>query len=240
MKRLLQGIIILAALLALPVFSANAQGDGPTLTATVIFDAVFLREGPGLEYASVGEAVRDDTLTLVGRSEDGAWFQTQLADESLAWVANYLVSVDGDPGNLPVAGALPDAVIVPPGCDYFNIGPFFATSEQSIILVQGWEAATRDLVEQYVDDVIQVVSFDGRLISTYAAYRQEITANDARGTWQVFWVFDMGPVAAGEHRIEWTQMFNGAITDGLDADGDGQPDSYGPEAMTYGCTLIVE
>lgn len=241
MKKALALVLALALLgLALP---AAAQGAPTPLTATVIFDAVYLRQGPGIHFPVAGEARHGDTLAVVGRNEDGSWFLVQLADGGTAWLADYLVSLDGDPATLPVADApapASSALLVPPGCEYFNIGPFYGAVGQSVVLVQGWEAATRELVEEYLSSVIQLVTFDGRLISTYNAYAGEITFDEGRGTWQVFWRFDMGPVSAGQHRTEWTQMFSRPITDGLDASGDGQPDTYGPDPVTYGCTLIIE
>lgn len=241
MKTIVQLFVVLVLFaLALP---ANAQGGESTLTASVIFDAVYLRLGPGPEYPVAAQAARDDMLTLDGRSADGAWYRVALPDGSSAWLASYLVTVNGDPSTLPVAGPPAPADLalrVPPGCEYFNIGPFRGSAGQPIYLVQGWEAATRELVQEYLNNVLQVVTFDGRMISTYTAYASEITFNQTRGTWQIFWEFRMGPVSAGQHRIEWTQLFNRAITDGLDNNGDGQPDTYGPEATTYGCTLIVQ
>ena len=46
-------------------------------------------------------------------------------------------------------------------------------------------------------------------------------------------------VSAGGHRIEWTQMFDREVTDGLDDDGDGVLNTYGPGVVTYGCTIII-
>jgi len=234
-------ILLISMVLLGSALPAAAQGGSTTLTATVIFDTVYLREGPDVSFAVVAEASRGDVLTLTGRTDDGTWYQVQLADGQSAWLADYLITVDGSGAALPVVEApISDEVIVPPGCEYFNIGPFYGSAGQSVVLVQGWEAASRELVQEYMDNVVQIVTFDGRIISTYAAYASEITFNEARGTWQVFWRFDMGPVSVGEHRTEWTQMFNRAISDGLDANGDGQMDTYGPDPLTYGCTLIIQ
>jgi hypothetical protein len=235
---LLALVLILAA--ALPVM---AQGTGPTVTATVVFDAIQLREAPDLAAPAIGQAARDEVLTLTGRTADSTWYQTALDDGTPVWLAAYVVHLDGDGASLPVieaAAAQTDTIFVPPGCDYFNIGPFHARVGQRVILTQGWAAASEALVQDYLNGVLQIVSFDGRLISTYAAYASDVFYDEASGTYQVFWSFDMGPIAAGVHTTEWTQIFDGPISDGLDANNDGQPDTYGPDPVTYTCTIIIE
>lgn len=239
-----KAILVLTLILLLPglALPAAAQGDAATLNATVVFGTIIVREGPDLSYPEIAQAAQGETLTVTGRTEDGAWYQVAL-DDSTGWVAEYLVTLDGNSAVLPVIALEPAQsaeLYVPPGCDLFNIGPFYGRTGQSIILTQGWEAATRELVDDYLASVIQIVSFDGRLISTYSAYKTEVFYNETTDTWRVFWSFNMGPVAAGQHYTEWTQMFNRQITDGLDNNGDGQPDQYGPEAATVGCTIIIE
>ncbi len=232
--------LIILTLLLVAAVPAAGQGSGP-VTASVIFGSAFLRDGPTTDGSVITEAVQGDTLTLSGRTADSAWYMAVLEGGETVWVASFAVSISGDVSLLPVITPRSPEIIVPPGCEYFNIGPFYGAAGQSIVLVQGWEAATRDQVEDYRNGVLQVVYFDGRLISTYAAYASDITFDEARGTWQVFWRFDMGPVAVGEHRVEWTQMFNNrTFSDGLDANNDGRPDVYGPEPVTYGCAVIIE
>ncbi len=241
MKKALFALMTLALLLGLSL-GAAAQGEGATLNASVVFSTIIVREGPDLTTPEIARATQGETLTVTGRTPDGAWYQIALEDGS-GWVAEYLVTLDGSATTLPmIAIELPQSaeLYVPPGCDHFGIGPFYGRTGQSIILTQGWEAATRELVDEYLSSVIQIVSFNGRLISTYSAYRSEVFYNEPTDTWRVFWSFDMGPVAAGEHTTEWTQMFNRQITDGLDNNGDGQPDQYGPDATTARCTLIIE
>lgn len=234
-------LTILSLLLILAVAMPSAAQGGNPVTASVIFGSAILRDGPTTGSSVIAEAVQGDTLTLVGRTADSTWYMAALANGQTVWVASFAVTVNGDISQLPVTTPLSPEIIVPPGCEYFNIGPFYGTAGQSVVLMQGWEATTRDQVEDYVSNVLQVVYFDGRLISTYAAYASEIILNEASGTWQVFWRFDMGPVAIGEHRVEWTQMFNNrTLTDGLDANHDGAADVYGPNPVTYGCTVIIE
>jgi hypothetical protein len=237
-------LIVLTFLLLLPAVPAAAQGgDSASIQATVIFGTAILREGPGLDFPATAQLNQGEALTITGRTNDSAWYQVLLPDGGAAWVADYVVSLEGASGGLPVIDVtrpIASEQYVPPGCDYFGIGPFRGYSSQSIILTQGWEAASRELIDEYLNNVVQIVSFDGRLISTYSSYRSEVFYNEPTGTWRVFWSFNMGPVAAGEHITEWTQMFSQQITDGLDSNGDGQPDRYGPDLLVSRCTLIIE
>ncbi|MBN2471664.1 MAG: SH3 domain-containing protein [Anaerolineae bacterium] len=241
MKKVLLAISLLTLLLTLSL-GVSAQGEGTSLNASVVFGTIIVREAPELTAPEIARAAQGESLTITGRTESGEWYQVALEDGT-GWVAEYLVALEGSAAALPViAVAAPqsDRLYVPPGCDQFGIGPFFGKTGQSVILTQGWEAASRELVDEYISSVIQIVSFDGRLVSTYSAYRTDVFYNEPTDTWRVFWSFDMGPVAAGQHTTEWTQMFNRQITDGLDHNGDGQPDQYGPEATTATCTLIIE
>ncbi|GAB4570989.1 MAG: hypothetical protein Kow0077_06560 [Anaerolineae bacterium] len=242
MKKLLW-LLLAVILFPSAAIPARAQGNSPILQATVVFGTIIVREGPGLDFAQIGQAAQGETLPVTGRNSDSTWFEVQLPDGTPGWVADYVVSLDGSPASLPIIEVerpVSDTLYVPPGCDYFGIGPFYGTTGQSIVLTQGWEAATRELLDEYLTNVIQIVRFDGRLISTYSAYRGEPFYNEATDTWRIFWSFNMGPVAAGEHRIEWTQMYNTPISDGLDGNNDGQPDTYGPDPFSAGCTLIIE
>ncbi len=241
MKKTLIPLILLLGLgLAWP---AAAQDTPPTLTATVVFGTAIIREGPDLAYPVVAQAAQNETLTAIGRTEIGDWYQVTLADGGSGWLADYLVTLDGSAALLPVIvveAPWSDTLYLPPGCEYFGIGPFRGRVGQSVVLTQGWEAASPELIEEYLASVIQIVSFDGRLVSTYNAYRGEVFFNEPTGTWRVFWSFDMGPIAAGEHVTELTQMFSRPITDGLDANGDGQPDQYGPDPITSRCAFSIE
>ncbi|HEY6041233.1 MAG TPA: SH3 domain-containing protein [Anaerolineae bacterium] len=72
----------------------------PQATATVeqiigrVKDAANVRAGPGTVYAILGGLSRDKTLTLVGKSEDGRYFQFENPDRnSLGWVFADLVEI---------------------------------------------------------------------------------------------------------------------------------------------------
>lgn len=60
-----------------------------------------LRTGPGTEYESVGNLSAGETVEVVGRSENGAWYQ--LADGN--WIARF--QVDQAPLTLPIVQVTP-------------------------------------------------------------------------------------------------------------------------------------
>ncbi|HHY55059.1 MAG TPA: SH3 domain-containing protein [Chloroflexi bacterium] len=96
--------ISLAALLPTPTPQAVVVEAAPAaeaaLPATVI-TAANLRQAPSTEAPIVGAATEGETLTIVGQTADGAWFQL----ESGAWIFAQLVN--NPPANIPVVEAPP-------------------------------------------------------------------------------------------------------------------------------------
>lgn len=81
------------------------EAGAPTGTVNAP-DGIFLRTGPGTSYPTVGAAPQGDSGTLVGISEDGAWYV--VAAPSLpggqVWVAAEFVNAE-NAGDLPVIPA---------------------------------------------------------------------------------------------------------------------------------------
>lgn len=82
----------------------------PTTATAVVLQGANLRNGPSTDFGIVGAAQQGETVTLVGRSADGAWFQTQAG----AWIFGQLL--DNAPADLPVVEtpALPAAPAAEP------------------------------------------------------------------------------------------------------------------------------
>jgi serine/threonine protein kinase/uncharacterized protein YgiM (DUF1202 family) len=92
--------------------------DTPTLTLTLtpatpevraVRDLV-VRGGPGSQYPQVGQLLTDQSLIILGVSEDGAWYQVLLPDGRWGWVASAaaLVRTAGNIAGVPVAPAPTD------------------------------------------------------------------------------------------------------------------------------------
>ncbi len=96
-------LLKLAAALALAagfVFSGHSQAAGVTVTA---LHAAYVRGGPGLHYAIVGELAAGELALATGRSNSaGSWLRIDRAG-AVGWVAHYAVTVQGDPRLLSLA-----------------------------------------------------------------------------------------------------------------------------------------
>ncbi len=76
----------------------------PPLTAKVIELRVNLRAAPSTNAKIIGTVVKNDQFTLLGRSQDGKWYQASLVGKTApVWVfGGTLQIVSGDPKTLPV------------------------------------------------------------------------------------------------------------------------------------------
>lgn len=83
----------------------------PITTTVVVVDAVAntnanLRDAPGTNGAVVGNVSTGEALELVGKNDQGDWFQVLRADGSRAWIYGPLITIplDEDVLDLPVMG----------------------------------------------------------------------------------------------------------------------------------------
>ncbi len=69
--------------------------------------SLVLRSGPGSQYPRVITLDADQTLNIVGISEDGAWYQVMIPDGTTAWLSSSPALVDtlGDLRGVPIAEA---------------------------------------------------------------------------------------------------------------------------------------
>lgn len=84
----------------------------PIGVATVKGDAVNVRAGPGTNYAVVTKASKGDKFSVYARNDDGGWLQVSL--DARQWVAAYLVELDVNIEQVPVAGNIPPTPTVAP------------------------------------------------------------------------------------------------------------------------------
>jgi uncharacterized protein YraI len=93
-------------LLPTPTPQAVVDAAAPVAEAVqpaTVITAANLRQSPSTEAPIVGAATEGETLTIVGQTADGAWFQL----ESEAWIFAQLVN--NPPADLPVVEAPPAA-----------------------------------------------------------------------------------------------------------------------------------
>ncbi len=79
----------------------------PATPIAMVRRELAVRLGPGPEYPIVATINDEAVLSIVGISDDGSWFQVQLPDERLAWLAASVSLVDaaGDLAGVPIAQA---------------------------------------------------------------------------------------------------------------------------------------
>ncbi len=70
----------------------------------IIETRVNVRAAPNVTAKIIGKVVRDEQLSLIARSQDGAWYQVRLADLAEAsWVFGETLEITtGDPNTLPI------------------------------------------------------------------------------------------------------------------------------------------
>jgi hypothetical protein len=71
-------------------------------TAIVLNKSINLRAGPGKSYDILGSLEKGQEILITGRNEQGDWLCFDTWEGGEAWVYGPLVSLDGDPLDLPV------------------------------------------------------------------------------------------------------------------------------------------
>jgi uncharacterized protein YraI len=79
----------------------------PTPFVVVQGDRVNARSGPGVSDELVGELAPGAQLSVVGKNEDGAWWQVCCLDGQQVWVIGELVAMQGAPEAVAVAASIP-------------------------------------------------------------------------------------------------------------------------------------
>jgi uncharacterized repeat protein (TIGR01451 family) len=119
-------------------------GDGATgegLHALVTVDQLNVREGPGTSFALIGSFIAGDRLTVVSRSEDGAWWYICCLPNNIpGWVSSQLVEPEFDRSQaatlIPVFGSEPAATPTPAGTPQPPARPDQSASQP---LIMGFE-----------------------------------------------------------------------------------------------------
>lgn len=81
----------------------------PDFAYVVTNQTVNLRSGPGTAFARVGQAEAGQRYRILGKNEDGSWWQIQLADGKEAWIVGDLVQALGPIDQVEVAANIPAA-----------------------------------------------------------------------------------------------------------------------------------
>ena len=77
--------------------SATVSSVPQKQVSAVTTDVLNIRAGPGIDYAVKGQLKQGDTITIIGKSADGLWWQY-----SGGWVSATYIKADGDTSAVPV------------------------------------------------------------------------------------------------------------------------------------------
>ena len=86
----------------------------PTTPFVVADGAVNVRSGPGTSFGTVGQLAAGERAPILGKNENGSWWQIELPNGSPAWVIAELVGTAGPADQVAVAKDIPQAVAAAP------------------------------------------------------------------------------------------------------------------------------
>jgi serine/threonine protein kinase len=100
-----------------------------------------------------------------------------------------------------------------------------------------WSAKTIDFLNQFKAGTTLTVTLDGQPLAKPQQYwSQPQQVDDAQ---EMFWVYDLPPLNAGSHVVQYVVSSNKKLTDGMDENGDGQLDTFGPGDIYVGYTEVI-
>lgn len=99
-------LVFLVLALTLAPLAPVAEAAAPGPEANVTADILNVRAGPGTGYAVVGRVTAGQTFPIVGKSEDGQWWQIDIAGKK-GWVYGQYVKAPGSTAGVPVVKVAP-------------------------------------------------------------------------------------------------------------------------------------
>jgi len=81
----------------------------PDFASVTTGTTVNLRSGPGTGFGTVGQINAGETARIIGKNQDGSWWQIERSGGDPAWVVARLVSTQGPADQVAVAENIPQA-----------------------------------------------------------------------------------------------------------------------------------
>jgi serine/threonine protein kinase len=100
-----------------------------------------------------------------------------------------------------------------------------------------WSAKSTNLVNEFKAGTVLSVTLDGRPVIKPEQYWSPSQLQDGEGT--MSWVYDVPALNPGSHMVEFVVSSDKPLTDGLDENGDGQLDTFGPGNIYTGYAEVV-
>ena len=81
------------------------------------------------------------------------------------------------------------------------------------------------------------VTLDGQALTKPEQYWSQPQLKEGEGS--MFWVYNLPPLNPGSHLVDFVVSSGKKLTDGLDENGDGQLDTFGPGNIYAGYVEVV-
>jgi hypothetical protein len=113
-----------------------------------------------------------------------------------------------------------------------------AYGDQPLEVRWRWGAKTPAYLDQFKAGTVLTVTVDDVPVENPQQYwtPSKTVAGDA----EMFWSYPLPALAPGAHLIEFTVWSDKKLTDGLDENGDGQLDTYGPGNILAGYVEVIK
>ena len=113
-----------------------------------------------------------------------------------------------------------------------------------IQLTIGWSTDTEDQVADFLAAISLTGTLDGQPLSDLDNYWGEIEPLENnygdQSHYISTWLSPLGILSPGSHVVEIRGILRQPVTDGFDADNDGQPDMYSGEVWQFTIHIVVE
>jgi SH3-like domain-containing protein len=126
---IVEGQIVLAVS---PTAASQLTGDSETPRLQVTVSSAYIRSGPGQNYPVIDSVTQGTTVTVLGYTSSGTWFNVRLSDGRRGWIgASVTEQVGGwTLQEISVAGTVP---ALPAGGNNQQVTPLPATTTSSAV-----------------------------------------------------------------------------------------------------------
>lgn len=91
----------------------------PTIMAYNAINLTNVRQGPGQAFPTFAQLLTNEVRPIMGRAAEAPWWLIQLSNGQMGWVADQVVTVQGNTRNVPLVAAPPiGAATVTPGAPW--------------------------------------------------------------------------------------------------------------------------
>jgi hypothetical protein len=136
--------------------------------------------------------------------------------------------------NLQAVGAPSDRLlIIYPFCNCRRT----SYGDQPLEVRWRWSAKTPEYLDQFKIGTVLTATIDGVVVENPQQYwtPTTVTANET----EMYWSYPLPALEPGAHLIEFVVWTDKKLTDGLDENGDGQLDTYGPGNVLAGYVEVI-